>query len=260
MKNRVKVVVPVYKEHLQGRELLTLKNNAQKLACYPHVVVAPEGLNVDAITCEIPSCEVVRVSKEWLGSNGVAGYNRMMLSKSFYELFADCEYILICQSDAWVFSDCLSEWCDKGYDYVGAPWPKRKVYELPIIKQYLWLRRKLLGGGDRILRQDYFGKVGNGGFSLRRISSFIEACDTYANRAEEFKRSKGIVFNEDWFWALVPKNFRYPSFDEALGFSFDSHPELCYKLAERKLPFACHGWYKKRNIKFWSPIIEREAL
>ena len=260
MKNRVKVVVPVYKERLQGRELLTLKNNAQKLARYPHVVVAPEGLNVDAITCEISSCEVVRVSKEWLGSNGVAGYNRMMLSKSFYELFADCEYILICQSDAWVFSDCLSEWCDKGYDYVGAPWPKRKVYELPIIKQYLWLRRKLLGGGDRILRQDYFGKVGNGGFSLRRISSFIEACDTYANRAEEFKHSKGIVFNEDWFWALVPKNFRYPSFDEALGFSFDSHPELCYKLAERKLPFACHGWYKKRNIKFWSPIIEKEAL
>ena len=257
MKNRVKVVVPVYKERLQGRELLTLKNNAAKLARYPHVVVAPEGLNVDAITCEIPSCEVVRVSKEWLGSNGVAGYNQMMLSKGFYGLFADCEYILICQSDAWVFSDCLSEWCDKGYDYVGAPWPKRKVYELPLIKQYLWLRRKLLGGGDRILRQDYFGKVGNGGFSLRRISSFIEACDTYADRAEEFKHSKGIVFNEDWFWSLVPKNFRYPSFDEALGFSFDSHPELCYKLAERKLPFACHGWYKKRNIKFWSPIIEK---
>ena len=254
---KVKVVVPVYKERLQGRELLSLRNNAQKLSRYPIAIVAPEGLNVDAVACEMPSCEVVRVSREWLGSNGVAGYNRMMLSREFYELFSDCEYILICQSDAWIFSDELQEWCDKGYDYVGAPWPKRAVYNLPIIKQYLWLRRKLFGGGDRILRQDYFERVGNGGLSLRRVGSFIAACDKYAARAEEFKHSKGITFNEDWFWALVPKECRYPSFDEALGFSFDSHPALCHKLAKGRLPFGCHGWYKKRNIEFWSPLIEQ---
>ena len=254
---KIKVVVPVYKESLQGRELLSLRNNAQKLARYPHVIVAPDGLNVDAIVSEVPGAEVVRVSKEWLGSNGVAGYNRMMLSKSFYELFADSEYILICQSDAWVFRDDLEMWCDRGYDYVGAPWPKRRVYGLPVIREFLWLRRKLFGGGERILRQDYFNRVGNGGFSLRKVQSLISACDRYAHRIDEFKQNKGIVYNEDWFWALVPKEFRYPSFDEALGFSFDSHPELCYKLAEGVLPFACHGWYKKRNIEFWSPLIEK---
>lgn len=181
----------------------------------------------------------------------------MMLSKEFYTLFDDSEYILICQTDAWIFSDRLEEWCDYGYDYVGAPWPKRRVYNLPIIKQFLWLRRKLLGGGDRILRQDYFGRVGNGGLSLRRVSSMISACERYADRAQEFKENKGIVFNEDWFWALVPKEFKYPSFDKALEFSFDSHPDLCYKLAEGRLPFGCHGWFKRRNIEFWSPLIER---
>lgn len=256
-KTRVKVLVPVYKERLEGRELLSFKHNAEVLQRYPMVLVAPEGLNVDALLSEVPRCEVVRVSREWLGSNGVAGYNCMMLSKEFYQLFQDSEYILICQTDAWIFSDRLSEWCDYGYDYVGAPWPKRKVYGLPIIKQYLWLRRKLLGGEGRILRQDYFGKVGNGGLSLRKVSSAIAACERYAARAEEFKRKQGIVFNEDWFWALVPKEFKYPPFDQALGFSFDSHPELCYKLAKGELPFGCHGWYKRRNIAFWSPIIEK---
>ena len=255
-KCKVKVVVPVYKERLEGRELLSLKNNAEKLARYPHIILAPEGLNVDAVVAEVPGAEVVRVSGEWLGKNGVAGYNRMMLSKSFYELFIDTDYILICQSDAWVFCDRLDEWCDRGYDYIGAPWPKRRVYNLPIVRQWLWLRRKLFGS-ERILRQDYFKRVGNGGFSLRRIDSFIAACDRYANRIEEFKQGKGIVYNEDWFWALVPREFLYPSFDEALGFSFDSHPELCFRLAEGVLPFGCHGWYKRRNIEFWSPIIER---
>ena len=72
-----------------------------------------------------------------------------------------------------------------------------------------------------------------------------------------FKENKGLVLNEDWFWALVPKEFKYPSFDKALEFSFDSHPDLCYKLAEGRLPFGCHGWFKRRNIEFWSPLIER---
>ena len=256
-KKKVKVVVPVYTETLSGRDEKSLRQTVDVLRRYPITLLAPEGLDVTALQREFAIEEVTRVSREWLGQNGIKGYNHMMLSREFYEMFADYEYILICQTDAWIFSDRLEEWCDYGYDYVGAPWPKRRVYNLPIIKQFLWLRRKLLGGGDRILRQDYFGRVGNGGLSLRRVNSMISACERYADRAQEFKENKGIVFNEDWFWALVPKEFKYPSFDKALEFSFDSHPDLCYKLAEGRLPFGCHGWFKRRNIEFWSPLIER---
>lgn len=256
-KTKVKVVVPIYKEHLPERELLSLKNNASVLSRYPQVLLAPEGLNVEATLREVPNMEVVRVSPAFLGSNGIAGYNQMMLSKEFYSLFADCEYILICQSDAWIFRDELEAWCDKGYDYVGAPWPKRKVYDLPIIKQYMWLRHKLLSREGKIMRQDYYGHVGNGGLSLRRVQSCLEACDRYADRVEEFRSGKSMVHNEDWFWALVPREFRYPSFDEALGFSFDVHPKMCYDLSGGKLPFGCHGWFKKRNYPFWQAIIEK---
>ena len=220
------------------------------------VLLTPEGLNIDAITALAPQAEVMRVSTNWLGPNGIAGYNDMMMSKSFYQLFDDCEYILICQTDAWIFRDELEQWCDGGYDYIGAPWPKRRRYSMPIISQYLWLRRKLFKRNGRLLRQDYFKKVGNGGLSLRRIDSFIKACDTYAQRIEYFKSHTGTRYNEDWFWALIPTEFHYPTFEKSLGFSFDVNPKTCYHLSKNSLPFGCHGWFKKRNIEFWAPIIE----
>ncbi len=253
---KVKVIVPIYTETLKGRELLSFRHNVEVLSRYPMAIVAPEGLNVEAIEREAPNCEVIRVTRDWLGSNGIAGYNHMMLSKEFYNLFSDCTYILICQPDAWIFKDELEQWCDKGYDYVGAPWPKRKLYNLPIIKQYLWLQHELFSRPNRLQHQDYFNKVGNGGLSLRRIESFVEACDVYRNVIKDFKANRGMKWNEDWFWSLIPKDFHYPTFDEALDFSFDVHPAICYKLNNGRLPMGCHGWFKRRNLPFWKPIIE----
>lgn len=255
MDNKVKIVIPVYKEKLGERELLSLKNNVTVLEKYPVAILAPEGLDVSDTLKYIPQCEVVYVSDQWLGANGIAGYNNMMLSEEFYRLFQEYEYILICQTDAWIFRDELALWCSKGYDYIGAPWPKRKVYTLPVIKQFLWLRKKLFSKEGKLMRQDYFNKVGNGGLSLRRIPSFIDGCKKYKERADIFKQNRGMLHNEDWFWALVPKEFKYPSFDEALGFSFDTHPDLCLSMNKGKLPFGCHGWYKKRNYNFWRNYI-----
>lgn len=255
---KVKVVVPIYKNRLEGRELASFLNNAEKLSRYPMVLLAPEGLDIDAIAALAPQAEIMRVSRDWLGEKGIEGYNNMMMSKEFYQLFADCEYILICQTDAWIFRDELEQWCDGGYDYIGAPWPKRCRYSLPIIRHFLWLRRKLFKRDGKLLRQDYFNKVGNGGLSLRRIEAFITACDTYAERIEVFKSHTGTRYNEDWFWALIPTEFNYPSFEKALGFSFDVNPKLCYELSKNRLPFGCHGWFKKRTIDFWSPIIENK--
>ena len=255
MKHQVKVVVPIYKEKLGSQELLSLKNNVSVLKDYPVVILAPEGLDVSHTMQQVPGCEVMFVSNQWLGANGIAGYNNMMLSTSFYEKFADCEYILICQTDAWIFRDDLKKWCSGEYDYVAAPWPKRKVYSLPLISQFLWLRKKLLSKEGKIMRQDYFNKIGNGGLSLRKVSSFIQASIKYKERADIFKQNRGMLHNEDWFWALVPKEFTYPSFNEALEFSFDTHPDLCIGMTNGKLPFGCHGWYKKRNYNFWKNYI-----
>jgi hypothetical protein len=78
------------------------------------------------------------------------GYNRLLLTKQFYRAFSDYEYILIYQLDCLVFTSNLEEWCRKDWDYVGAPWLKN-------------LDDPTQG----------FSGVGNGGLSLRRVTSAL---------------------------------------------------------------------------------------
>ena len=78
----------------------------------------------------------------------------LWMSKQFYFRFLpNYKYMLIYQLDAWVFTDNLQEWCDKGYDYIGAPF-------LSIVKK----------NSPRVI----FKGVGNGGLSLRRIQYCID--------------------------------------------------------------------------------------
>ncbi|MBQ2430169.1 MAG: hypothetical protein II274_04905 [Alistipes sp.] len=79
------------------------------LGRYPITLLVPEDLNVTELQREFAGLEITRVSPEWLGRRGIAGYNRMMLSREFYELFSDYNYILICQTDAWIFPICWKE-------------------------------------------------------------------------------------------------------------------------------------------------------
>lgn len=252
--NKVKVVIPLYHNELPELELKLLRNNLQKLAMHNIALLMPEGLELDGMRgqFDVDKYEILRVSPEWLGrKNGVAGYNRMMLSAEFYSLFSDSEYILICQTDAYIDRDELLSWCDRGYDYVGAPWPMKPKYNLPIIKQYVALRKAMRRDELDILRQDLFDKIGNGGLSLRRVSKCIEVCERYRDIIERFCTSEHNLYNEDVFWAVIPDDMRYPTIKEALGFSIDMKPKFCFKLAGGKMPFGVHGLTYHRYYKFW---------
>ncbi len=254
-KHLVKVVVPLYREEFSEKERLSALHNLEVLRRYPTVFLLPEGCGVPQ---EIADEEVLYVTDEWLGTkHGIAGYNRMMMDRRFYDLFADCEYILICQTDAWIFRDELEQWCIKGYDYVAAPWAKRDFYFKFPVKQYLALRR-FLTPRHKMLRQDGFNRIGNGGLSLRKVDSFRAACDRYADRIAYFNTKRKHLYNEDFFWACIPEEFTYPTLDEALGFSFDVRPEFLFRLANGRIPFGCHAWYKPKMYPFWRPIIEKK--
>lgn len=256
MKTKVKVVIPVYSEMFTEHEARSLTHNLELLRRYPATVLCPEGLQLPE---PVAGMEEIRVSDEWLGRrNGIAGYNRMMLCAAFYDLFADCEYILICQPDVWIFRDELETWCDRGYDYIGAPWPRKPIYNHPIILYYIKLRHRLIGRGGGILRSDLFDRVGNGGLSLRRVESFRRACDRYRQTAERFLTSRHPLYNEDVFWALVPEEFRYPAADEARRFAIDLKPERMLRLNGGQLPFGCHGWFRPERIDFWKRYITSE--
>ena len=234
----VKIVIPLYRLPLSQAEETAIKHTARILQSYPICFIIPEGLPKAPLERLIPQAGIMSVSNHWLGrENGISGYNDMMMSKDFYSLFRDE----------------LEKWCRKSYDYIGAPWIRPEKYDrfLP----QLWLRLQKIFRHTDISRQDLFDKVGNGGLSLRRINSFIEACERYENEIIRFRKHCHHHYNEDVFWAIIPRNFKYPTAQEALGFAFDEKPELCYERNGQKLPFGCHGWSKERLYPFWKPFI-----
>jgi len=151
--------------------------------------------------------------------------------------FLDTEYILICHTDAWIFRDELGDWCRRGYDYVAAPWLRRPLYDLPLVKQYMQWRERMKRRRGEASRQVLYGRVGNGGLSLRRVEAFRRACATYRTEAESYLADPCHLHNEDVFWAVVPREFRYPAPDEALRFSIDTHPAY----ALRRLAATCRS-------------------
>lgn len=256
MAHVVKVIVPFYTTKLRGWEREALAQTMRMFSpAYPVIFLKSEGLSIDAYTTLYPQAEVIEVSTDWLGTRrGIAGYNEMMMSERFYALFYDAEYILICHLDAWIFRDELKEWCAKGYDLVAAPWPTRPRYNRFPLKQLLRWKFRLFPS-KRIIRSQMFGRIGNGGLCLRRVSAFREACILYRLEIERFNRQVDPLYNEDIFWALVPEHFRYPSVETALQFAYDLKPEVCYKLNHRQLPMGCHGFMHKRRIRFWKQFI-----
>lgn len=255
---KCKILVPIYRKPTE-EEMCALRNNCRVLHRHSTAIIAQEGLDVGFRAEELgEQVEIVRVTDEWLGTrNGIAGYNRMMMSEAFYRMFSEWDYVLICHTDAWIFRDEVDAWCSKGYDCVAAPWVRRRIYDMPIIKQYMALRAWQRHRKGQKCRTDLYGRIGNGGLSLRRVESFGKACRELSGRIEEYLRGGSHLYNEDVFWATEPRDFRYPEWREALEFAFDTNPAYCYRLMGGRLPMGCHSWTKPKMWRFWRNIIKK---
>lgn len=234
---QVAVVIPVYKSTLSGNEGLSLRQAKNVLGTYPIVFICPENLSLDNYLKIIPDAEVKQFSNDFF--QDVAGYSRLLLSPDFYKTFLDFEYILIYQTDAYVFRDELTAWCKKGYDYIGAPWIERP----PLVK-----------GKPKVDIQNWFiGRVGNGGFSLRKVKS-------HYNNTRFFRPIlRFMEKNEDMFWGLflywLNPFFKRPKWQEALHFAFEMNPKKSFELTNHQLPFGVHAW-EKYDKKFWEEFIK----
>ena len=261
-------------------ELISLKQGLKILHKHPFALVVPEGLDVSVYE-KLFQFYNVKYDIEFFNNKffgTLANYNRLVLHKSFYERFNGYEYMLIYHLDCFVFRDEIDYWCAKGYDYFGPPW---------------------FGMFDANYKTDNLWLVGNGGFSIRKIDSFIRVLSlpkiklsfsklyyyytlqrTPFNKliklpyiillASGFKNNKSYYletpFSEDIFWSYVATNIKNPinpiPLNESIEFGFDGNPETLYNMNNKKLPFGCHGWFKydKRNIDFWTPFIEKEGF
>lgn len=254
----VNVIIPVYKEKLDKYEEISLQQACRILKDYPLTVIKPAGLDLHDLSGQYPLLTFESFDDHYF--KGISGYNRLMMSEAFYRRFTDYKYILIYQLDAYVFRNELEEWCHKGYDYIGAPWLVRPVYSFPFLKLTSWIKKQYCSLFHLPNSQITNFKVGNGGLSLRKVSSHLEAVSQLHDTIDEYLKHPGNhIFNEDVFFSVeVNKQgmkFTYPGYQEALRFSFDKYPSLCYRQNNNQLPFGCHSWYKRRMKEFWLPII-----
>lgn len=164
------------------------------------------------------------------------GYSKLLLTPEFYERFSTYEYLLLYQLDAFVFSDRLAEFCEMGYDYIGAPMPYWSGWPYGL------------------------NHVGNGGLALRRIAACIRVT---RERERVYARSRAqetMEKAEDKFFAYCgwdkAIDFTTPPAKVAEAFAVEFDFDDCYrKIAKGWLPFGCHGWSKRMHFDRWEPHI-----
>ncbi len=249
------IVIPLYTTDLSDNEWISLERCFSLVGSkYDVTLVTPEGFDC-SIFAQRLKATFSQVTFERSLFEGLKGYNRLMLSYEFYNAFASYRYILIYQCDCYLFSDELEQWCQRGYDYVGAPWIAKPKYSRWYYKLFIRIRSI---GSSLFNTSDYsqlLYKVGNGGLSLRRVAKFREVTEAHREIIDRYVANcHRNIFNEDVFWGIeAPKLsvMKIPSWSEALKFSFDAHPEECFRLNGEELPMGCHGWCKDSMLEFW---------
>jgi len=233
----VVIVIPIYKDKLSPTEVIALKQLNKILGKYPRVFVAPQSLVFDFGSLG-EGIGVERFEDHWFQS--VTSYSCLMMQKDFYARFSAYEYMLLYQLDVFVFSDRLKEFCDMGFDYIGAPIGRFAPF---------W---HAIGA-----------RVGNGGFSLRRIPSVLSVLDDFDRIIADTPFVHAFILAEDIFFSYCGVRddieFKVADIDTAFGFSVQENTRHIYKKIQRGWrPFGCHGWSRIEQ-DFWWPIIEENG-
>jgi hypothetical protein len=278
MPSKVAVVIPVYKQFidLNPTEKISFEQSCKVLNAYEIFLVTHKEIDTEAY---VPKKQKrVKIKSLFFDKrffNDISGYNRLLLNYDFYKAFDAFQFLLICQLDAFVFTDELEKFVKKDYDYIGAPWFENFHEALE--------DSKIIG-------------VGNGGFSLRKVSSFLTILNLFKVLEDPFKslfnfaiikviwrhptsflrilkhelvRSKHTYLSilpwkfpsyEDQFWSTYVRQFfpwyKVSTIQDAISFSFEVNPKKLFPLNNYQLPMATHAW-EKYNFDFWRPHIEK---
>jgi hypothetical protein len=249
------ILVPIYRSFLDPEETVSLESTFRVLGAHHLVMVKPAGLDTSAIEARFPFKAVETFEPASFAS--VQGYNRLLLSAAFYERFLGSDFMLICQLDVFVFRDELASWMARGYDYVGAPWISGTAVGLWIHRVAMALGKLRGAGADRVYPYEMRNRVGNGGFSLRKVETHHRLSLVMKDAIDHYLANAGTHhFHEDVFWSMEPAKrghaHRTPAAEEALAFAWDINPERLFALAGGRLPLAAHGWYRRRHLAFWA--------
>ena len=251
------VVIPVYTS-LKKREQYVIQNAIETLTNFDVVFICPRSFLIAETYDAFSGTPFIRFDDKYFASKD--SYNLLMLLPDFYQTFQDYEYILIHQTDAFVFRNELQKWCDDGYDYVGATWYRPQKLKARRYRMFMGTYFSFLYKPQRALDYVKDNNVGNGGLSLRKVSTFIQVLNTAKIQPvlEKYRTLAGGIYNEDIFWAIevprINKAFKKPTWNEALKFAIETAPIEAYKEIGNQLPFGCHAFEVYEPL-FWNQFI-----
>lgn len=249
------IVIPLRLEEPSALEKISLDQTIAVLNKYPITFMAPMGLNT--AWYEDYCRGKIAASVERFSWQGFVEFSELQLNPAYYQRFLKYQYMLICHMDAFVYRDELEQWCNAGYDYVGA-----------VIYNPSWcLQKSFVRVITGFLPPEYFG---NGGFALKKVSSFYRITSKYKwyidfNLWLRRKRGQGIL--DDIFltqhFPRLSASFKIPP--KAVAQRFGADYEIWQ---EADLPFTAensdqflfgnHGWIQ-HNPEFWKPGIRRQG-
>lgn len=280
------VVIPVYKPLPDVIEEASFIQCVSVLRKYDISLVTHQSLDISWYNIVSnkygKTLKIKYFDNEYFSS--IKGYNKLCLSKLFYEAFKNYDYMLIYQLDAWVFRDELQYWCDRGYDYIGS------LFFEVVSRQ-----------GSQVCYSTNITGMGNGGFSLRKISYcisllehsrwkpylkpsylykiYLDSCNrekySLSQRIIKFckiiPKSFGIHNNVRYFSKIGSQNEDYifseyaanafgtqtnfPPYKSIMSFSFEVNPSYQFSITH-KLPFGCHAFEKWEYETFWREYIK----
>ena len=225
----VVIIVPSHEKELSPTEIISLSQLCSVLNMYDICFVVPEGLEPEYAHIDNINVSVETFPREYFTS--VGSYCSLCRTKRFYERFSAYKFMLIYQLDAFVFSDQLLDFCNLDFDYIGAPIPAD-----------IW----------KYTQQ----RVGNGGFSLRKIESMVNVLDNADYIAQVFNEEYGedideiMLLREDEYYAYCGQldniNFLLADEQTAIQFSVEYDTNDIYRKLNAHIPFGCHRW---NNLK-----------
>lgn len=272
-KKEICIIIPIYKKHLNDFEIKSIEQCVKVLSDYSIYFVTHKSLNLDFYRKNFPEMkEIFFFDENYFKS--IKGYNKLMLSPVFYKAFESYQYMLIYQTDCYVFKDELLTWAEKGFDYIGGVWfdeylgdpnlgaqlwhpgngglslrKTKSIHELLTSKHPIKGFRELLEEMNKIKKTDTIKFIKN--LLLLPLNVFGYK-NNYSYYASNFSHNEDVYFMEA---SLIYKKLKTPTVKEAIGFSWDRKPKFLWEVFG-DFPFACHAWFRNDshyvgNKEFW---------
>lgn len=231
----VAVVIMTYKSTLSDLERISFDRCIDVFSNRDIFVVGPWNISKDEyikLNGDRAKLNFVDFDPKWFKNTFT--YSKMLMQEWFYNLFFNYKYILIYQLDCYVFQDKLDYFIGLDYDYYGASWAWSNV----------------------------FGCVGNGGFSLRKISAFLENLKERKD-LDYINSDECTYFIEDFAYCtgFYPLKNICP-FHVAEKFSFETSMLLVdpEKMKLEDFPMGIHGFSKEDEINYLGQIYSLKGV